>query len=253
MRTLARRIWADIAARRHVDAYVVSALTLAFGAITVVSDAISIDLRWAAALAGIGVLVYRTTAPASRTDVDELLQDRTGFEATPITMRLRNAREVWIFAPSGVNFLSEENLGALRSGTLGRRDGNLRVVVLNPSNNAALDIAVQQLDNALEFRLRDLRACLNDVIQRLRKVADEWPRAGSFEYRYLDYNPGFSLVAIDPTSRNGRVIVEFHGFHNETTMSRMHFEIGISDSQHWYRYWIAQFEHVWQAAVEPAA
>jgi hypothetical protein len=36
---------------------------------------------------------------------------------------------------------------------------------------------------------------------------------------------GFSLISIDPATRKGHVIVEFHGFHNEATSSHMHIEV----------------------------
>jgi hypothetical protein len=248
MRGVARRVAADLGALRHLDAYVVSALALVFAVVTVVNDVISDDLRWAVALAGLGVLVYRTTAPKPDISVDQLLQDRQGFESDPITQRLRKAREVWLFAPSGINFLNEENLAALRAGPLKRSDGSLRVVVLDPENEPAMDLAVRQLDNALTYPLQEFGACHQQVIQRLRKIAGEWPKAGTFEYRYLAYNPGFSLVAIDPTGRDGRIIVELHGFHNEATTSRMHFELSASDSRRWFLYWTNQFEKMWAAA-----
>jgi len=75
-----------------------------------------------------------------------------------------------------------------------------------------------------------------------------WSTQGSLEYRLLDYSPGFSLVAIDPGKRHGTVIVEFHGFHNESTTSRMHIELTRMDSHHWYAYWIDQFDYIWKAA-----
>ena len=248
MRGVARRVSADITARRHLDAYVVSALALVFAVVTVVSDAVSVDLRWAVALAGLGVLVYRTTAPKPDVTVDQLLQDRQGFESEPIAKRLRNAREVWLFAPSGINFLNEENLAALRTGALARPDGSLRVVVLDPDDAAAMNLAIRQLDNALTYPLQEFSVCHQQVLQRLKRIADEWPKAGTFEYRYLDYNPGFSLVAIDPTGKDGRVIVELHGFHNEATTSRMHFVLSASDSRRWFLYWTSQFEKMWAAA-----
>lgn len=248
MRGVARRVSADITARRHLDAYVVSALALVFAVVTVVSDAVPVDLRWAVALAGLGVLVYRTTAPKPDITVDQLLQDRQGFESTPLAKRLRNAREVWLFAPTGINFLSEENLAALRAGVLGRSDGGLRVVVLDPENEPAMSLAIQQLDNSLTYPLQEFGACHQQVLRRLETIAETWPKAGTFEHRFLAYNPGFSLVAIDPTGKNGRVIVELHGFHNEATTSRMHFELGASDSRRWFLYWTNQFEQIWAAA-----
>ncbi|WP_035858223.1 hypothetical protein [Cryptosporangium arvum] len=248
---MARRVSADIAALRHLDAYVVSALALVFAVVTVLSDAISVDLRWAVALAGLGVLVYRTTAPKPDVTIDQLLQDRQGFEAAPAAARLRKAREVWLFAPTGINFLSEENLAALRAGPMSRPDGSLRVMVLDPANEAAMTLAVRQLDDSITYPLQEFGACHRQVVQRLEAIANTWPKTGTFEYRYLDYNPGFSLVAIDPTGKQGRVIVEFHGFRNEATSSRMHFELGTSDSRRWFLYWTNQFEQMWAAARSP--
>ena len=60
------------------------------------------------------------------------------------------------------------------------------------------------------------------------------------------------MVAIDPSSRGGRVIVEFHAFHNEATSSRMHVELTRKQSDHWYSYWTDQFERIWSAAAPPA-
>ena len=68
----------------------------------------------------------------------------------------------------------------------------------------------------------------------------------------LDYNPGFSLVAVNPSARDGRFIVEFHAFHNDATSSRMHIEIGRKQSDHWCTYWRDQFERIWDAASAPA-
>jgi hypothetical protein len=44
------------------------------------------------------------------------------------------------------------------------------------------------------------------------------------------------------------MIVEFHGFHNQVTNTRMHIELTRDDSGQWYAYWLEQFDHIWQAA-----
>jgi hypothetical protein len=80
-----------------------------------------------------------------------------------------------------------------------------------------------------------------------------WKARGSFDYKLLNYNPGFSLVAVDPSSRNGQVIVEFHGFHNEATSSRMHIELTRQQSERWYTYWTEQFQRIWDAAAPPTS
>jgi hypothetical protein len=55
---------------------------------------------------------------------------------------------------------------------------------------------------------------------------------------------GFSLISTDPTTRKGHVIVEFHGFHNEATSSRMHIEVTRRPSDYWYAYWANQFSRI---------
>ena len=122
----------------------------------------------------------------------------------------------------------------------------MRVVVLDPSRETAVQLATRQLDDALDYPIQDFAACLQTTTSLLRSMA-AWQVSGSFEYRFLDYNPGFSLVAIDPSSRTGRIIVEFHGFHNESTSSRMHIEITRNQSDHWYGYWTDQFNRIWEA------
>lgn len=44
------------------------------------------------------------------------------------------------------------------------------------------------------------------------------------------------------------LIVEFHGFHSESTGSRMHIEHHRRDSEHWFTYWTDQFETLWSAS-----
>ncbi len=60
---------------------------------------------------------------------------------------------------------------------------------------------------------------------------------------------GFSLISIDPTTRKGHVIVEFHGFHNEATSCRMHIEVTRRQSDYWYAYWTNQFGRIWEAST----
>lgn len=252
MREEFRRIGQDIKGRRNLDAYAVAALALVFAVLSVVGDSVSDGLRWAALLAGVGLLVYRVTVPERMAGrADDLLDDRSAFEDKPLSVRLRSARELWVFAPSGVNLLSPQNCDTVRTTVLSQPDGVVRVVVLDPAEESAVQLAVRHLDDSLGQPLRMFRSSLEATVQQLRRLSGQQAK-GSFEYRLLDYNPGFSLVAIDPGTRDGVVIVEFHGFHNELTSSRMHIEITRSDTERWYTYWLDQFDDIWQVARQPA-
>jgi hypothetical protein len=253
MRTGLRRIGQDLKGRRHLDAYVVAAISFVFAILSIVGDVVPDELRWAALLAGVGMLVYRITLPDGRGGlVDDLLSDRTEFDEKTLAVRLKSVREVWVFAPSAVNILSAHHCELLRRGPLGRPDGAVRVVVLDPDEAVAVKLAVRQLDDSLDYPVQEFRSSLETTLRQLHLMA-RWPPIGSLAYRLLDYNPGFSLVALDPSARHGRLIVEFHAFHNEATGSRMHLELTRRDSERWYSYWIEQFDRVWQAARSPSS
>jgi hypothetical protein len=199
----------------------------------------------------VGLLVYRITLPdAPSSGLNDLLNDRTAFEGNPLIQRVRTAREVWIFAPSAINILSAQHCEQLRHGPLGRADGILRAVVLDPRNETAMRLATRQLDDSLDYPIQDFRASLQTTLQQIRTMSG-WATSGDLRWRLLDYNPGFSLVAIDPSTRHGSVIVEFHAFHNETTSSRMHLQLTRRASERWYLYWLEQFDRIWQEATEP--
>ena len=244
-----RRVSHDLRDRRFIDVYSVAIVAFVLAIVSLIGYGSS-QLRWSVVLAALGLLVLRITIPESgpEASLDELLRDRFAFDSVPLADRLKDAREIWIFAPSGVNLLNAHNCELLRSGPLSRAGGIVRVVVLDPSRDTAIDLATRQLDDSLDYPTQKFRASLEATIGKLEAIAG-WPVVGSFQHRLLAYNPGFSLVAIDPTSRGGRVIVEFHAFHNEATSSRMHVELTRKQSDHWYTYWTDQFERIWSAAA----
>jgi hypothetical protein len=157
---------------------------------------------------------------------------------------------LWVFAPSAANVLSPRTCEALRTSVLDRADGVVRVVVLDPLREDAVQLAVRQLDESLEYPVQQFRHSLEATVHQLERMSN-WPVKGTVEYRYVDYNPGFSLVAINPSRRDGVVIVEFHGFHNDATHSRMHLELRRGDSDRWYNYWLDQFGAIWTASRPP--
>ncbi|ACY96982.1 MULTISPECIES: hypothetical protein [Thermomonospora] len=247
-----RRIGGDLKKRRHVEAYVVSAGALLLAVFSLIVDQIPEDLRWAVISAGIALLVYQITVPERTLRNDRLLADRSDFEDHPLPRRFRTARQVWLFAPSGSNVLSSANCDVLRRRVLSRPDGVVRVVVLDPLRDDAVTLAAHQLTGSVDFTHRRFPQTLRCVVEHLQTMA-QWPVNGEFGYRLFGFNPGFSLLAIDPHQRGGILIVEFHGVRNESISSRMHIVLTRARDGHWYDYWLEQFEHIWRNARVPAA
>ncbi|MFE0148224.1 hypothetical protein ACFWY5_13860 [Nonomuraea sp. NPDC059007] len=244
MRRSARRILRDVRERRNLDAYVVAVVAIVFAVLTLVGEAVAEQYRWAAILAGMGVLLHRITVPdRSRPP----LGDRADFETHPLRDRLTDAKEVWLFAPSGINLLSEANCEIIRRTVLSRSDGVFRVVLLDPEELHAVDLATRQLDAGLEFPLQNLPASIATALDRLAAMTD-WHVAGGVEYATFSYNPGFSILAVNPAGGDGTVIVELHGVGNRATDNRMHLELTRRAHGYWYHYWIEQFERIWDSS-----
>ncbi|WP_285790630.1 hypothetical protein [Micromonospora sp. NBRC 101691] len=227
-------------------------VALAFAALSTVGDLLSTNLRWTAALGGIGLLILRAALP-ERADLDaveRIFGDRSAFDLDPLTDRLKDAQEVWIYAPSAVNLLSPERCEVLRHRVLGGAAGRARIVVLDPTQEVAVAEVSRQLDDSLDYPLQEFGPSLASVVQQLRRMAS-WQVAGKLEYGFLSYNPGFSLVAVDPKSHKGVVIVEMHAFHNTSTASRMHLRLTRAETEKWYFYWLSQFERIWDSARKP--
>jgi hypothetical protein len=251
VRELFRRIGRDLRQLRNIDAYAVALLAFVFAVLSVAGDILPVSARWAVLLVGVGVLVFRITLPDHyEGSADDVLKDRTAFEDKPVAARLREAQELWIFAPSAINLLAPQNCDTIRTTILADPDGVVRVVVLDPAAETAIQFATRQLDDSLDYPSQLFRSSLEATIRQLQRMT-AWQKRGSFEYRLADYNPGFSLVAIDPATSRGIVIVEFHGFHNQVTNTRMHIELTRATSDQWYTYWLGQFDRIWQAAKAP--
>lgn len=248
---LLRRILDDLRLRQNIDAYVLTIVTFVFAFLSLFSELLDDELRWAVLLSGVGVLLYRLTIPdPPPVSAAELLHDRSAFESRPLSEVFANAQDVRVYAPSAVNLLSATTCDVLRRTVLSREGGSVRVVILDPREKDAVRIASRQLDDSLEFPVQRLPAALQSATERL-DLMSAWRTTGTFEYRLLAYNPGFSLVLIDPDTPHGRVIVEIHGFHNPSTPARMHLELTRTTGERWYTYWITQFDHIWESARPP--
>jgi hypothetical protein len=238
-RKLFRRLADDLREFRNVEAYAISALAVGLTIFTIVGNP-SAQLFNTVTLACLAFLVFSTTtgqrAARQAGGLAEVLRDRDSYAT--FEQLLDGATELWMYAPSGVNVLRRHGGDIKRWLAAG---GRARFVVHDPAAGA-LDTLATQLDEDNDFG-NDLTASLDSL--------DKLAGTGRLEYRLLSLNPGFSLVVVNPRQRGGRLIVEFHGFQDESISDRMHVEVRRSESTHWFDYWAGRFEAIWAAARDP--
>ncbi len=233
MKTI-RRVLDDLRNLRNVDAYVVAAVGVALLVLDVVGSA-DLSVNLSVMMAALVVLLFRTTAsPDEEIDLDRVLLDRQSY--APFCEFIRGAREVWIYGPSAVNILHSS--GDLKREVIDR-GGSVRILIQDPDVEASLAILRLQLDpnNVLEH---DIKGSLYTLTRM-----QTW---GNVEYRLLNYSPGFSMVVVDPDGKDGRLTVEFFGYHNDLITDRMHLQIERGSSQYWFEHWAKQYQLMWDAA-----
>jgi hypothetical protein len=232
-----KRVGTDIAAGRNLEGYAVSLIAFVLAIFGVLDDAVSIDLKIAAILAAVGLLVFKSTTPEKEiVDLDAVLQDRQSYGS--FREFISGAQDLWIYGPSAVNAL--RNAGEIKMEVLDR-GGNLRVLLQNPDSPMGMDVLYRQLD-----KVYDLGNDIKTSLSTLERMAN-WKISGKVEYGLLDYSPGFSLTVVDANNKNGRLVIEFYGYQNELINDRMHIVITRQQSQYWFEYWSKQFEIMWDS------
>jgi hypothetical protein len=242
LRTI-RRVGSDILSGKNLEAYVIAAMALVLAIFGIIDDALSDNIKLAAILAALSLLVFKTTTPDKQpTDLDSILLDRQSFGA--FRDFIRGGRALWIYAPSGVNVL--RSAAEIKQELLDK-GGRLRVLVQDPEGTDGLGILHRQLDKLFSLDLDD------DIKASLRTLRNmrTWNTPGKVEYGLLPYSPGFSLVIVDPDGRDGRLIIEFFGYQTELISERMHIQITRQQSQYWFEYWAKQFDNMWKTARFP--
>lgn len=238
-----RRVVSDVRAGQHLEGYAIGLVALGLTVFNLIVP--SGRLVNSMILACLAFLVLWTTGEGRRGDaggtqaaLEAVLRDRDSFGT--FDQVLAGATELCMYAPTGVNVLLRHASDIKRWVAAG---GHARIVVQDPDSDV-LDAVREQLDTNTDFD-----SSLHAVLQTLSRITP----ADGLKLRLLRANPGFSLVIVNPRGKDGRLIVEFHGFQDDSITDRMHVEIPRAASPHWFDYWTGRFEAIWRAARDPNA
>ena len=244
-----RRVAGDVVNLRNIEAYVIAIAAISFAVLTTFGDRVSDDLKMGAILASLSLLVFNLTIPRQGEGgkLDDFLNDRNDYD--PFPDQIKNATSVWIYSASAINLLTG-NAKSLKQHILDKPNGDLRLVLQDPTKPEAMQILIKQIDESIDFQVQDLDTSLVQAEDMIKKM-QSWDCQGNVTYKFLPYSPGFGIVAIDADKPNGVIFVEFYGYHNEHIENRMHLKITRAQSERWYTYWVTQFHHIWDDSRFP--
>ena len=235
-RDLARRALTDVRTGRHLEAY---SLFFIGVVLTVLGLAgiIGTKILLSAIVLALSFLIFHTEldAPRKEPSLDMVLLTRESFGN--FSKLLPGVRDLRIYGPTAVNVLVSS--GDIRRFILDP-GGSVRLIVQDPSSELVQQTATQLDDNI------DFESTLRSSVATLNRMAAN----PGFHFRMLQANPGYSLVIVNAARPDGYIIFESHGFKDENISDRMHIVIRRQDSQHWFAYWIARFEAMWEASHE---
>ena len=157
-------------------------------------------------------------------------------------------------------------MGVTLTSTIDKQFGNLRerlqagarlrVLVVDPAS-AALQMSAERSTNAvdadyyrvrLEATLRELTILLRSC-EEMRKIDAQPARTGSLAVRLLSYAPSFGIVACNARQENGVCFVEIYP-HRFGYKSPPTFDLTPQRDGTWYKYFVEQFDEMWNAAKE---
>jgi hypothetical protein len=234
VRELARHTLDDVRTGQHREAYALFLVGVAMVVLGLVGVA-DVSILLSAILLALSFLVFHTAVEASNESpaLDQVLHSRQDLGA--FSKLLQEARDLRIYGPTAVNVLV--NSADIKRFVLAP-GGTVRVIVSDDDPVTLAHTAIQLDDNL------DLERTLHSTLAILDKLA----ASPGFSYRKLPVNPGFSLVIVNAADSAGYLIFEPHGFMDENIADRMHIRISRHESPHWFSYWAARFDAMWEAA-----
>jgi len=252
-----RRDWLDVALGHHLEIYLTALLSLVLGVLGIF-DVVNIRIVAAATLGTLALLaianlggrhqidelrgtVTRLTEAVNRAAHTDVPADRfLAVKAPVLDDELRGANDVRLVGVTlsrTVRDLAGTIERRLRAGAV------VRVVVIDPNSSAPLDA----LARTLGITSPDLYGPrIAATMELLAHLASRAGGAGRVEVRLLPFVPAFGMYLIDPDEPDGRAYVEL--YQHRSLEPNPCFGLRAERDGHWYRFFVTQFDILWDSA-----
>ncbi len=257
MRKILEIIWTDIKELKNLELYIILLAVVAL----FIFDILGVEtfsLLTQIILATLAVLVYgliderhtNKTIKEKLTSIEEQINNNlTGRTVRASNFFLSNkpqlnelfssANTIWLLGYS-LSRTIRDNYYIISERL--SKGASIRIIVLDPANDALLEMADLESDAATAENWRNAILGTRESVLHLAKYS----KAANFtELGYLPYAPSFGMTIIDPDESNGLCFVEI--YHHRSAAPNATFELQASDDVFWYKFFKDQFEKLWQS------
>lgn len=244
-------VWHDIRSGKNLDVYIAIIIALAVSVMgitgridqAIISSAVLATL----ALVANGLLINRreneeVQKTLSSIHLGENLAEKflkREYDRTRLRQILLNSHVAFFWGP----YLTTHIL-LLKDIIKGRLQGGLEVrfLVMDPRGMVVNMRASLRRDKDVEY----IRRRVESSLVQLHDLSEEIP-PGKLEFRVLDYDQPYSIIAFDPHLPSGRMFVRLNSF-GVPNEQRPTFELTKQGDVHWFEFFADQFESAWKVA-----
>lgn len=174
----------------------------------------------------------------NKTSVSDILKDRNAY--VPLNETLDAAKHICLVGPSLINLFSHWK-GYFYFTKLNEHGATIHAITLDP-DCSAIESTAKCMNEPVDNLRLEIKNALLSVESMLR---DEYGvKKGVIELRLMQSNPNYSMVLIDPDKPNGRMFVEFIGYHSRLH-TRPHIELTRQRDKEWFDYFFSQYLALW--------
>ncbi|MFJ4848824.1 MULTISPECIES: hypothetical protein [unclassified Streptomyces] len=232
-----------------LDLYVTLVAAVAFGVLGLVGktsqEVITSGVLAVLALVGFSLLRIRSQgdrineslAGLARSNADRFFSEVD--DADEIKEMISSSRELWLHGWTLELHLASYEQELRRAVTAGL---NVRILVIAP-NSPAMAIAASEAANR---SAGDLSANLEGNLRRLVEPPAS-PVSGRLEIRTLTHVPHYTVIASDPSTDRGKIIMRLATF-RANHWQRPTFTVTRRNDGDWYTFFRDQFEKKWESA-----
>lgn len=165
--------------------------------------------------------------------------DRSGY--VPFNDLTASAQTICLVGPSLVNLFNQWST-YFHDLKLNQHGATIQAIILDPQSSAVKSAAdcVSQSPDTIKNEIKNTKLLVDSILKNNGGL-----KKGKLELRTLSTYVNFSMVLVDPDMPNGKIIVEFIGYH-AGLHNIPHVELTRSKDKEWYQFFLQQYKELYR-------